>query len=101
MEFQSKLENGPHDRTGNESPCPTLTSFRLFSYIDFGGKAMQVPSYLYTAQWSKGSNQNCSTYEIFPDQPLLSCSLLFLPHKSWPPCFCSSTCSVLLSQAEV
>lgn len=61
LEFQSKLENAPHDRTGHQSPYPTLTSFPLFSYIDFGGQAMQIPSYLYTAQWSKGPNQNCST----------------------------------------
>lgn len=53
MEFQSELENAPHDRTGHQSPCPTLTSFHLFSYIDFRRKAMQVPSYLYTAQWSQ------------------------------------------------
>lgn len=50
MEFESKLENVPCDRTGHQSPHSTLTSFPLFSHTNFRGKSMpcSVPCTLHS-----------------------------------------------------
>lgn len=92
------LENAPCDKAGHQSPHPTFASFPLFSYVDFRGKAVQMPSYLYTAQWPEDLNQNCSTDKIFPDQPLL---VAISSSQVMAPRFCSSPCSPLSSKSLI